>query len=78
MGKVLEDMLTFFILSIMSSFVGFLNKAKDIGKKSLEKGADISKKGLEKGIEIAKHETEAPDVKNLPSGEEFYFIPLSK
>lgn len=73
MGKVLEDMLTFFIFSIMSSFVGFLNKAKDIGKKSLEKGADISKKGLEKGIEIAKHETEAPDVKDLPPGEEILF-----
>ncbi len=53
--------------------MGFLNKAKDIGKKSLEKGADISKKGLEKGIEIAKHDTEAPDVKDLPTDEEILF-----
>ena len=54
-------------------YVGFLNNAKDIGKKSLEKGADISKKGLEKGIEIAKHDTEAPEVKDLSSDEEILF-----
>ncbi len=64
--------------------MGFLNKAKelskkslevgtDIGKKGLEAGADISKKGLEKGIEMAKHDTEAPDVKDLPAGEEILF-----
>ena len=53
--------------------MGFLNKAKDIGKKSLEVGTDISKKGLEKGIEIAKHDKAAPDVKDLPAGEEIVF-----
>lgn len=65
--------MNFFILLLVFLYVGFLNKAKDIGKKSLEKGADISKKGLEKGIEIAKHDTEAPDVKDLPAGEEILF-----
>ena len=53
--------------------MGFLNKAKELSKKSLEKGADISKKGLDKGIEIAKHDSEAPDVKDLPSDEEILF-----
>ena len=58
--------------------MGFLNKAKDIGKKSLEVGTDISKKGFEKGIEIAKHDTEAPDVKGLSQDEEIIFHTIFK
>lgn len=62
-----------YISLILSLIVGFLDKAKEISKKSLEVGVDISKKGLEKGIKIAKHDIEIPNIKDLPPGEEILF-----
>jgi hypothetical protein len=56
--------------SILPPIMGFLDKAKKISKKSLEVGTDIGKKGLEKGMDIAKHDTELPNVKDLPPGDE--------